>query len=100
MAAATTSSDSQAIHPDNVAVVPGLDGQKMSKSYNNTIEIFDDPAVIRKKVKKFVTDSAPVEAPKNPDTCPLSAFSNSSPRRTTLPRSSGAIVKGASATAK
>ena len=54
-----------------VAVVPGLDGQKMSKSYNNTIDIFDDPATIKKKVKKIVTDSTPVEAPKNPDTCPL-----------------------------
>ena len=43
----------------------------MSKSYNNTIEIFDEPATITKKVKKIVTDSKPVEAPKNPDTCPL-----------------------------
>ena len=56
---------------ESVAVVPGLDGRKMSKSYNNTIEIFDEPATIRKKVKKIVTDSTPVEAPKNPDTCPL-----------------------------
>jgi tryptophanyl-tRNA synthetase len=56
---------------DNVAVVPGLDGRKMSKSYNNTIEIFDDPATMRKKVKRIVTDSTPVEAPKNPDTCSL-----------------------------
>jgi tryptophanyl-tRNA synthetase len=56
---------------DNVAVVPGLDGRKMSKSYNNTIEIFDEPAVIRKKVKRFVTDSTPVEAPKDPNACPL-----------------------------
>ena len=56
---------------DAVAVVPGVDGRKMSKSYNNTIEIFDDPATIKKKVKKIVTDSTPVEAPKNPDTCPL-----------------------------
>jgi tryptophanyl-tRNA synthetase len=56
---------------DNVAVVPGLDGRKMSKSYNNTIEIFDDPAIVRKKVKRIVTDSTPVEAPKNPDTCSL-----------------------------
>jgi tryptophanyl-tRNA synthetase len=54
-----------------VAVVPGVDGQKMSKSYNNTIDIFDEPAIITKKVKKIVTDSTPVEAPKNPDTCPL-----------------------------
>ncbi len=56
---------------ESVAVVPGLDGRKMSKSYNNTIEIFDEPSAIRKKVKKIVTDSTPVEAPKNPDTCPL-----------------------------
>ena len=51
-----------------VAVVPGLDGRKMSKSYNNTIEIFDEPATIRKKVKRIVTDSRPVEAPKDPET--------------------------------
>ncbi len=56
---------------DQVAVVPGLDGRKMSKSYDNTIEIFDDPKTITKKVKKIVTDSTPVEAPKNPDTCNL-----------------------------
>ena len=56
---------------ENTAVVPGLDGRKMSKSYNNTIEIFDEPAAIRKKVKRIVTDSTPVEAPKNPDTCSL-----------------------------
>jgi tryptophanyl-tRNA synthetase len=53
---------------DTVAVVPGLDGRKMSKSYDNTIEIFDDPKTILKKCKKIVTDSTPVEAPKNPDT--------------------------------
>jgi tryptophanyl-tRNA synthetase len=54
---------------DTVSVVPGLDGRKMSKSYDNTIEIFDDPKTITKKCKKIVTDSTPVEAPKNPDTC-------------------------------
>jgi tryptophanyl-tRNA synthetase len=56
---------------ESVAVIPGLDGRKMSKSYNNTIDIFDDPQTIRKKARKIVTDSTPVEAPKNPDTCPL-----------------------------
>ena len=55
-------------------MVPGLDGQKMSKSYNNTIDIFDEPATIRKKVKRIVTDSAPVEAPKNPDDSSLFAL--------------------------
>ncbi len=53
---------------DAVAVVPGLDGRKMSKSYENTIEIFDDPKTILKKCKKIVTDSTPVEAPKDPET--------------------------------
>ena len=56
---------------DAVAVVPGLDGRKMSKSYNNTIEVFDAPDVVRKKCKKIVTDSTPVEAPKNPDADPV-----------------------------
>jgi len=51
----------------SVAVVPGLDGRKMSKSYANTIEVFDDPRAILKKCKKIVTDSTPVEAPKDPD---------------------------------
>src|SRR4051794_13979524 len=51
---------------DAVAVVPGLDGRKMSKSYDNTIEIFDDPKTILKKCKRIVTDSRPVEAPKDP----------------------------------
>jgi tryptophanyl-tRNA synthetase len=58
------------IVPD-VAVVPGLDGRKMSKSYDNTIEIFDEPKTIEKKVKRIVTDSTPVEEPKNPETCNL-----------------------------
>lgn len=56
------------IDPD-VAVVPGIDGQKMSKSYHNTIEIFSDEAPLRKKVMSIVTDSTPVEEPKDPDRC-------------------------------
>ena len=47
--------------------VPGLDGQKMSKSYGNTIDIFGDEKETRKRVMSIVTDSTPVEAPKNPD---------------------------------
>jgi tryptophanyl-tRNA synthetase len=53
---------------DQVAVVPGLDGRKMSKSYENTIEIFEDPKSITKKCKRIVTDSRPVEEPKDPAT--------------------------------
>ncbi len=48
--------------------VPGVDGQKMSKSYGNTIEIFGAEKETRKRVMGIVTDSTPVEAPKNPDT--------------------------------
>ena len=47
--------------------VPGLDGQKMSKSYGNTIDIFATDKEMRKRVMSIVTDSTPVEAPKDPD---------------------------------
>ena len=59
---------------NEAAVVPGTDGRKMSKSYGNTIEIFADSKTVAKKYKsEFKTDSTPVEAPKNPDTCNLFA---------------------------
>jgi len=48
-------------------VVPGIDGQKMSKSYGNTIEIFLEGKELKERVFSVVTDSAPVEAPKDPD---------------------------------
>ncbi|MGI9115259.1 MAG: tryptophan--tRNA ligase [Chthoniobacterales bacterium] len=48
-------------------VVPGIDGQKMSKSYGNTIDIFGDEKETRKRVMSIVTDSTPVEASKDPD---------------------------------
>ena len=47
---------------EQTAVVPGLDGQKMSKSYSNTIEIFGEEKALRKKIMSLVTDSTPVEA--------------------------------------
>ena len=52
---------------DDVAVVPGLDGQKMSKSYGNTIGIFDEGKALKKKVMAIVTDSTPLEEPKDPE---------------------------------
>lgn len=55
--------------PDNVAVIPGLDGQKMSKSYNNTIDLFGDEKPMRKKFMSIKTDSKGMEEPKDPDTC-------------------------------
>jgi tryptophanyl-tRNA synthetase len=50
-----------------VAVVPGIDGQKMSKSYNNTLEIFATPKQTEKRCLQIVTDSTPLEAPKDPE---------------------------------
>ncbi|MGN0833010.1 MAG: tryptophan--tRNA ligase [Kiritimatiellia bacterium] len=55
--------------PETVATIPGTDGQKMSKSYRNTIELFDASA--KKKVMGIVTDSQPVEAKKEPDGNPV-----------------------------
>ena len=59
---------------ESVAVVPGIDGQKMSKSYGNTIEIFEPTEKAKKKVMKIVTDCIPVEDPKDPDKCNVFAL--------------------------
>jgi tryptophanyl-tRNA synthetase len=59
---------------DDVAVVPGVDGEKMSKSYGNTIEMFGPRKKIRKTIMKVVTDSTPLEDPKDPDTCNVFAL--------------------------
>src|SRR5262245_45936999 len=52
---------------DHSAKVPGIDGEKMSKSYNNTLEIFEDPKAQRKKIMRIVTDSRPMDQPKEPE---------------------------------
>lgn len=54
---------------DQVMTIPGIDGQKMSKSYGNTIDIFQDDKSLKKNIMAIQTDSTPLEAPKNPDTC-------------------------------
>ncbi len=59
---------------ESVAVVPGIDGRKMSKSYNNTIEIFEPEKQLTKKVMKIVTDSTPLEDPKDPEKCNVFAL--------------------------
>lgn len=51
---------------DHSAKVPGVDGEKMSKSYNNTLEIFEDSKAQRKKIMRIVTDSRPMDQPKEP----------------------------------
>jgi tryptophanyl-tRNA synthetase len=53
---------------DNVATVPGLDGRKMSKSYDNVIPLFAPSKQLKKIVNRIVTDSTPPEAPKDPET--------------------------------
>jgi tryptophanyl-tRNA synthetase len=52
---------------DATAVVPGVDGRKMSKSYGNEIGIFDEGKELKKKIMSIVTDSAPVDSPKDPE---------------------------------
>lgn len=52
-----------------VKIIPGIDGQKMSKSYNNFIDIFLPEKELKKVVSSIVTDSTPLEQPKDPDTC-------------------------------
>ena len=56
------------------ATVMGLDGRKMSKSYQNTIGLFEEETALRKKIMGIVTDSAPVEAPKDPESSPILAL--------------------------
>lgn len=53
---------------ESVMTIPGTDGQKMSKSYGNIIDIFLPEKQLRKQVMSIITDSTPMEAPKNPDT--------------------------------
>ncbi|HUH26536.1 MAG TPA: tryptophan--tRNA ligase [Flavobacterium sp.] len=54
---------------EEIMTVPGTDGEKMSKSRNNFINIFEDDKKLRKQIMNIVTDATPLEDPKNPDTC-------------------------------
>ncbi len=54
---------------ENVATVPGIDGQKMSKSYDNTVKIFGEEKKQLKTIKKIVTENVPMEAPKEYENC-------------------------------
>jgi tryptophanyl-tRNA synthetase len=58
----------EAVIREEVMVIPGLDGRKMSKSYDNVIPIFADPGQMRKSVMRIVTDSRRPEEPKDPET--------------------------------
>ncbi len=57
-----------------VAVVPGVDGQKMSKSYDNHVELFGNEKEARKRIMRIVTDSTPMEEPKDPEKCNVFAL--------------------------
>jgi len=59
---------------EHVAVVPGVDGQKMSKSYNNHVELFGSKKETKSRIMRIVTDSTPLEDPKDPDTCNVFAL--------------------------
>lgn len=59
---------------DDVAIVPGVDGQKMSKSYDNTISLFAEDEEIRKAIASIVTDSKDVDEPKDPEKCNIFAL--------------------------
>ena len=63
-----------ALIPEEVAVVPGIDGQKMSKSYHNTIPIFGREKELRKTIMSIVTDCKGLEEPKDPDRCNVVAL--------------------------
>lgn len=58
----------------SVAIVPGTDGQKMSKSYGNTIGIFDEGKELKRKVMSIETDSTPLDEPKDPESCNVFAL--------------------------
>lgn len=59
---------------EQIMIIPGTDGQKMSKSRNNFINIFLDDKALLKQIKTIETDSTPLEEPKNPDTCNVFAL--------------------------
>jgi tryptophanyl-tRNA synthetase len=64
----------EAIIAEDVATLPGIDGRKMSKSYDNFIGVFDDEKVMKKRVMSIVTDSLGVDDAKDPDTCNVFAL--------------------------
>ena len=59
---------------ENQMLIPGVDGQKMSKSYGNTINIFLPEKKLKKNINQIVTDTTPLEEPKDPDSCNVFAL--------------------------
>jgi len=73
---------------EEVMIIPGTDGRKMSKSYNNVIDVFLPSKELKKQIASIVTDATPLEEPKNPDTCNVFALYRlvASPEQTTTMR--------------
>ena len=82
---------------EDTAVIPGLDGQKMSKSYDNTIPLFADEKELRSRIMTIKTDATPVEAPKNPDTCTVYALLRLFARPERMQEIHGLYVNGGAA---
>ena len=59
---------------EEVMIIPGTDGQKMSKSYGNIVDIFADEKVLKKQIMGIVTDARSLEEPKDPETCNVFAM--------------------------
>ena len=64
----------EALVRDDVGTIPGIDGRKMSKSYDNAIAALLPPKKLKKRIMQIVTDSTPLEEPKDPDTCNVFAL--------------------------
>jgi tryptophanyl-tRNA synthetase len=64
----------EAVIQSETDTIPGLDGRKMSKSYGNTIDIFLEPKELKNKIGKIVTNSQPIEEPKEPEKCNVFAL--------------------------
>jgi tryptophanyl-tRNA synthetase len=64
----------RALIAEPTATLPGLDGRKMSKSYDNTITLMAEPNVMSRQIRRIVTDSTPPQQPKDPDRCTLVAL--------------------------
>ncbi|MFN3952333.1 MAG: tryptophan--tRNA ligase [Thermaurantimonas sp.] len=75
----------EALIREEVMTIPGTDGRKMSKSYKNTIDLFAPESELKKQVMSIITDSTPLEEPKNPDICNVFALYSllASPEQTT-----------------
>ncbi|PHR30139.1 MAG: tryptophan--tRNA ligase [Desulfotalea sp.] len=82
---------------ETTATVPGLDGQKMSKSYGNTIPIFSEGKQLKKRVMAIETDATPVDDPKNPDNCNLYQMMNLFATRERMAEINGLYVNGGAA---